>query len=197
MQDIEPFKNGRKMRLFENELLHHGSRPKEIYTAWQVGKVCLLRVSDVIKLKYHQIYDDNGKVRDTVVTHDTKTKKYNPLNLRPLDHVLSSYRDWLIASKINSQWLFPRPTDDGRHINRKVVYRYIKRSANFLGFKNIGTHSARKTGAYILYKNTNNLAMVSRMLNHSSERITERYLGISDPAITTAVNNTDWNNIPQ
>ena len=82
-------------------------------------------------------------------------------------------------------------------MNRKVIYYLIKLSANLHGFKHIRCHSARKTGAYILYKNTNNLAMVSRMLNHSSERMTERHLRINDPAIRSATNGTNWEDIPK
>lgn len=196
-EDVEPFKNGKKMRLFENELLHHGKCPQEIYLAWQVGKVCLLRVSDVIKLEYQQIYKRNGQIRSTVVTHDKKTKKYNPLNLDPLAHTLSNYRNWRIAHKIHSQWLLPEPSKPNQPLKRQAVYRLIKLSADQLGFKHIRCHSARMTGAIILYKTTNNLAMVSKMLNHSSERITEIYLGLSDPAMKSATNSTDWENIPK
>ena len=196
-QDIEPFKNGKHMRKFENELLLHGSRPKEIYMAWQIGKVCLLRVSDVLKLKVDQIYKKNGGIYDTVATRDQKTNKFNPLNLNPLKVQLSNYHDWRVAHHIKSVWMFPSATNTAKPLNRAVVYRLICRSAHMLGYKHLGCHSARKTGAYILYKSTNNLPMVSRMLNHSSEQITERYLGINDPAIKSATNNTDWESIPQ
>ena len=105
------------MRIFENELLKHGGRPREIYVAWQLGKCCLLRVSDVIKLKYHQIYNDKGKVNNTVVTHDQKTKKYNPLNLEPLKQVWEDYRNWRIVNYIHSEWLLPATTDSTKHVN--------------------------------------------------------------------------------
>lgn len=192
----EPFKNSKKMRVFERSLLNHGHNPKEIYMIWQIGKVCLLRISDILKLKTNQVYNRKGCPNKTVITTDKKTKKYNPLNLEPLRNQLGDYRDWRIVHKIRSTWLFPESSNFDKPLKRQAVYRLFRLSASLYGFKHITAHSARKTGAYILYKSTNNLAMVSKMLNHSSERITERYLGISDPAIKSATNAVDWNNIP-
>ena len=43
----------------------------------------------------------------------------------------------------------------------------------------LGTHSMRKTRGYHLYKNTNDLARVMKMLRHSNEAVTLRYIGIT------------------
>ena len=43
----------------------------------------------------------------------------------------------------------------------------------------LGTHSMRKKRGYHLYKNTKGIARVMKMLRHSSEGVTLRYIGIT------------------
>lgn len=43
----------------------------------------------------------------------------------------------------------------------------------------LGTHSMRKTRDYHLYQNTKDIARVMKMLRHSSEGVTLRYIGIT------------------
>lgn len=43
---------------------------------------------------------------------------------------------------------------------------------------NVGTHSARKTRSRLMYEAGESLAVISKMLNHSSIHITELYLDI-------------------
>ena len=42
----------------------------------------------------------------------------------------------------------------------------------------IGTHSLRKTWGYFVYKRTKNLAIIMKILNHSSISQTLKYIGI-------------------
>jgi integrase len=43
----------------------------------------------------------------------------------------------------------------------------------------LGTHSMRKTRGYHLYQNTKDIGRVMKMLRHSSEGVTLRYIGIT------------------
>jgi len=43
----------------------------------------------------------------------------------------------------------------------------------------LGTHSMRKTRGYHLHQNTKDIARVMKMLRHSSEGVTLRYIGIT------------------
>ena len=47
----------------------------------------------------------------------------------------------------------------------------------------LGTHSMRKTYGYYLYQNTKDIARVMKMLRHSSEGVTLRYIGITQDDI--------------
>ena len=47
----------------------------------------------------------------------------------------------------------------------------------------LGTHSMRKTRGYHLYQNTKDIARVMKMLRHSSESVTLRYIGITQDEV--------------
>lgn len=58
---------------------------------------------------------------------------------------------------------------------RMVYYINGRKKA---GLENLGTHSMRKTFGYHLYKNGVGLELIQVLLNHSSPKITLRYIGI-------------------
>ena len=64
-----------------------------------------------------------------------------------------------------------------------------------LGIKgNFGTHTLRKTGAYFIYsnnieKNPTIIAYLQKILNHSSQAITLRYIGIEEEEIDDIFDN--------
>ena len=45
------------------------------YTIFQVGKATLLRVSDILRLKRADVFDEYGNVRQNTYLHDHKTGK--------------------------------------------------------------------------------------------------------------------------
>jgi len=69
-------------------------------------------------------------------------------------------------------------------MTRTQAWRIISDMGKELELGNLGTHSMRKTFGYqIMQANKNDpyiLATVSEMFNHSSEKITRRYIGLDD-----------------
>ena len=63
----------------------------------------------------------------------------------------------------------------------RAVQKSLKVVVEYLGLKDVSTHSFRKTFATLKYKESkNNIELVRRLLNHSNTSVTQRYLGISD-----------------
>jgi integrase len=84
-------------------------------------------------------------------------------------------------------YLFPsRKKSSGGGVKPLSVRAFrgkLARTARELGIKEkIGTHSMRKTGAYMMVKgneeNAYIVAQISKLLNHSDQSVTFRYLGI-------------------
>lgn len=66
----------------------------------------------------------------------------------------------------------------------------LSNTASNIGLKNIGSHSMRKTFGYFLYKNGTH-EIIQELLNHSSQRETLRYIGITQEDKDTAVMSLD------
>ena len=87
-----------------------------------------------------------------------------------------------------SDYLFTSRTKDKKTgkkkpITTKRAYQIIKHEIEPLfDVERIGTHTLRKTFGYMYYKQTHDIAMLQQLFNHSSEKITLAYIGITDDA---------------
>lgn len=180
---VLPIKDSNVLKDVQDTLLNSFKYGVRNYTIFQVGKATLLRVSDVLALPYDAVYDDNDNVKKTAYIHDKKTGKANELFLEPVREDLTAYHDWLKANNIRSQWLFPslkkQVKDTDTHINERQFYRVMQKTGDLLGIDYLGTHTMRKTGAYMAYEQSgHDIAFVMDLLNHSSQAMTLKYLGI-------------------
>ncbi|MHA8111130.1 tyrosine-type recombinase/integrase [Lactobacillaceae bacterium Melli_B4] len=185
-EKVYPIKDDQILKAVQDTLLHNfdKSGPRN-YMIFQLGKATLLRCSDVMKLKYLDVFDDDGILKDTGYIHDQKTGKQNKLYLRPVANDLLVYQQWrqkLLKKRHQpSEWLFPSIMYPNKHITVNQFYKIMQRTGELLDIDYLGTHTMRKTGAYRLYEQTNhNIALVMQSLNHSSESMTLHYLGLDE-----------------
>ena len=178
-QLVLPIKDTNVLHEVEDTLLNNFSFGRRNYTIFQVGKATLLRVSDVLALRRNGVFTDDGTIKKNAYIKDKKTGKPNTLYLKPVQQDLMDYYQWLQENKIHSEWLFPSSTHYERHITEKQFYKIMHRTGDLLGLNYLGTHTMRKTGAYRVYTQSNyNIGLVMELLNHSSEAMTLRYLGL-------------------
>ncbi|SET85503.1 Phage integrase family protein, partial [Oceanobacillus limi] len=62
-----------------------------------------------------------------------------------------------------------------------------RKAAKHVNLVNIGTHTLRKTFGYHLYKQTGDVALLQKILNHSDPAFTLRYIGIDQDAMNKAI----------
>lgn len=178
-QIVLPIKDSNVLKEVQDTLLHNFKAGQRNYTIFQVGKATLLRVSDVMKLRWTDVFNENGTVRQNAFIHDQKTGKANLLYLKPAQVDLLAYQAWLQEKQLVSDWLFPSIQHPNRHITEKQFYKIMSKVGNLLGINYLGTHTMRKTGAYRVYTQSNyNIGLVMHLLNHSSEAMTLAYLGL-------------------
>lgn len=178
-QLVLPIKDTNVLHEVEDTLLHNFRYGRRNYTIFQVGKATLLRVSDVLALRRTEIFNDDGTIKKNAYIKDKKTGKPNVLYLKPVKQDLSAYFNWLTEKNIQSKWLFPSTRDTSRHITEKQFYKVMAKTGDLLGISYLGSHSMRKTGAYRVYTQTHyNIGLVMSLLNHSSEAMTLKYLGL-------------------
>lgn len=178
-QVVLPIKDSNVLHEVQDTLLNNFQFGRRNYTIFQVGKATLLRVSDVLALRHNAIFDDDGSIKKNAYIRDKKTNKPNTLYLKPVKQDLQDYYAWLQENNIRSEWLFPSTTHHDRHITEKQFYKIMAKVGDLLGINYLGTHTMRKTGAYRVYTQSNyNIGLVMTLLNHSSEAMTLKYLGL-------------------
>ena len=80
----------------------------------------------------------------------------------------------------HSELIFP--------ITTREVQKVLARVCDYLGYEGISTHSFRKWYATEIYRNNGyDIALVQRLLQHSSAAVTQRYIGIEPQRIEKAI----------
>ena len=157
-----------------------GCRPNErIATALVLEGNLGLRISDILKLRPCDIIRDGDRYRLEVV--EQKTGKSRVFTV-PL--VIQQYiENYCLRNGIRrSDLMFP--------ITERAVQKQLHIVCDYLGYEGISTHSFRKWYATEIYKaNGFDIALVQRLLQHSSASTTQRYIGIEPQRIEQAILN--------
>ena len=157
-----------------------GCRPNErIATALVLEGNLGLRISDILKLRPCDIIRDGDRYRLEVV--EQKTGKSRVFTV-PL--VIQQYiENYCLRNGIRrSDLMFP--------ITERAVQKQLHIVCDYLGYEGISTHSFRKWYATEIYKaNGFDIALVQRLLQHSSAPTTQRYIGIEPQRIEQAIQN--------
>ena len=180
-QIVLPIKDDEVLKQVQDTLLNNFKSGRRNYTIFQVGKATLLRVSDVLRLKQADVFDDYGAIKQHACIKDKKTGKRNTLYLKPVMMDLVMYQQWLKRNGYEgtTEWLFPSTTRPQKHIDERQFYNVMAKVGELLDINYLGTHTLRKTGAYRVYVQSNyNIGLVMKLLNHSSEAMTLAYLGL-------------------
>lgn len=180
MISVEPIRDRQKIKEIESALRERDdSKGMAMYLLFEVGIYLARRVSDMIVMR---VGDLRGK--DVFIIREKKTKKRIEL---PIPEELRRIVNQRLRGADNDAYIFPSRQHDpkGRvtHISRKTAYNYLKeiQSLGDITFP-FACHSLRKTFGYHYYTKTHDIAMLMDLFNHSSERITLRYIGIDSDA---------------
>jgi integrase len=188
--EVEPIKKIKDIEKIEQYL--KGKENKRDYMIFVVGINVGLRAGDLLELKVKDVL--TGKeVVDLVLIKEQKTGKSRELTLNKsakdaIKYYLSSIKEYT-----SEDYLF-RSQKGGGHLTVEATHKIIKGTLRTLNVKgNYGTHSLRKTWAYHIYMNNAKenpliLPTIQKMLNHSNQAITLRYIGITKEVITDVYN---------
>jgi len=142
-----------------------------------------LRISDLLGLKWRQVYDFQKKeIRTHLCLTEQKTGKRSRIFLNEkVQHALKEYRNRLAEEKKLPKaevYLFCRRGQENAPISRTQAFRIIKEAAGCIPEKSVSCHSLRKTFGYHAWQQGVSPALLMNIYNHSSFQVTQRYLGI-------------------
>ena len=155
-----------------------GCRPNErIATALVLEGNLGLRISDILKLRLCDIVMDGDRYRLEIVEQKTGKRRIFTVPL-----VIQQYiENYCLRNNIRrDELMFP--------LTERAIQKQLKIVCDYLDFEGISTHSFRKWYATEIYKNNGyDIALVQRLLQHSSAATTQRYIGIEPQRIEAAI----------
>ena len=155
-----------------------GCRPNErIATILVLEGNLGLRISDILKLRLCDIVQDGGRHRLEITEQKTGKRRVFTVPL-VIQQYIENYclRHHIMSTEI----IFP--------ITERAVQKQLHTVCDYLGYEGISTHSFRKWYATEIYKNSGyDIALVQRLLQHSSAATTQRYIGIEPQKIEQAI----------
>ncbi|MBR0101275.1 MAG: tyrosine-type recombinase/integrase [Treponema sp.] len=137
-----------------------------------------LRISDILKLKWNDVYDFNAEtVKKHIIVHEKKTKKKNIVASNT--SVVKAIESYLKSTEIkNNDYVFISRKGNNSPISRYRAYTIFRDAANKLGIEKFSCHSLRKTFGYHAWKQNVSSVLLLEIYNHSSFSVTKKYLGI-------------------
>lgn len=139
-----------------------------------------LRISDILHLRWIDVYDFEQNVyHDHLFIQEKKTKKTTVIALNiHVKNALTQLKNERADATI-TDYIFTKNTDYTTPLSRSQAFRIVKRAAEeSLHEEHISCHSLRKTFGYHAWKQGTPPALLMDIYNHSSYRITKKYLGI-------------------
>ena len=208
-QEVQPIKNQKDIQKIKQFLQgkkdRYGQPDLRNYMLFVVGINIGLRAGDLLSLKVADVadlaFDDNGNVKDIKIKEEVrikeeKTDKYRTFGINnSAKEAIMMYLDTVRNVLRPDDYLFKSYKNKNEHITVESAHKIIKNLMRDLNIKgNYGTHTLRKTFAYHVYinnvkDNPGILHELMKILNHSSESITLRYIGITKDVITDIYRN--------
>lgn len=180
MNEVKALKDLHDVENVRREFL--GLYGEKVESVWVLGLQLALRISDLLDLKYTDIKDGRIYVKESKTKKPAEIK----LNQKALE-VVAKLRN----ANPSDEYLFQATGNRVKGVkpfSRQYITKCFKTVSDSLGLE-IGTHSMRKTRGYMLYTQTNNLSKVMKMLRHSSQEVTLRYIGIEQEDIDNDFDN--------
>ena len=173
MAATEPIRDKKHIHALANYFLQRGQFRN--YVLISLGVYTALRISDLLRLRWEDVYDEKQNTFRTHITlteHKTGKEKTIALNKQAI-----RAGAFLFASRKGA-----------RPISRVQAWRIIHGAAEAIGLTGkIGCHSMRKTWGYHAWTSQAvSPVVIMDIYNHSSYEVTKRYLGVAQDDLDKA-----------
>ncbi|QIW18548.1 site-specific integrase [Bacillus thuringiensis] len=175
MNFVQPIRDPEQIQQIKEYLKEKNARN---YILFVMGINTGLRISDILKLKVGDVQGSHISMREM------KTGKQKRIQITS---ALKRELKWFGEGREVGEYLLKSRKGENRPIGRSMAYKILKSTAAEFGLDEIGTHTLRKTYGYHMYMQTKNIALLMEIFNHSSEKVTLRYIGVNQDAMDKAM----------
>lgn len=153
-----------------------------------IGINFAIRISDLLSLHLYDFIEEGKDLiifKSHILIREGKTKKPRYVYItEPVQKAVSLYLESLPSFSLTDPLFLSRERDsfgNPKAIGRSMAHNIMSELGDAID-KHLGTHSLRKTWATMALKNNPDnpevIALISEILNHTSEKCTRRYLGL-------------------
>ena len=157
------------------------------FAMFDLGLDSKLRACGLVKMRVRGIcHGEHIAPRATVMQQKTS----RPVQFEITQPTRDAVSDWINEAELgHDDYLFPSRIHESPHIGTRQYARIVDSWVTEIGLNpsEYGTHSMRRTKAFLIYRRTKNLRAVQLLLGHTKLESTVRYLGIEvDDALEMA-----------
>jgi len=177
MNFVQPIRDTKKIEAMR-KILQAGNFGARNDLFFVLGINTGLRISDILDLRVGELVDTKRRVRDFVVLQEKKTGKTRRFPVPPV--IVKTVKTYLDTGEYPSNEFLFKSRKGDKAITRNQAWAILNEAAESVGIRdNIGTHTLRKTFGYHAYKRGVSLELIMDLLNHSSQKDTLGYIGIT------------------
>ncbi len=177
MNVVEPIRNVSAISTMKRLMLADGQYMYHLL--FTLGINTGLRVSDILLLKYEDLLDNRGRIKQSFDISEMKTSKRRKVTINKSVH--KALELMLENTDSRKGYIFVKRQIP---VSRSTVWRVLNKYAKEAGLhQKIGTHTMRKTFGFHLYKKGIDVSRIQYLLNHSSPKDTLRYIGITQDEV--------------
>lgn len=175
MATTEPIRSRQQLKALADYFLQRGQFRN--YALVIMGAYMVLRISDLLRLKWSDVYDEDRQIfYSHVYLYEKKTGKKKQIALN--EQVLKAL-DQLLPHRHGS-FIFANNRKDDQAISRVQAWRIIQAAAKEVGITGtVACHGLRKTWGYHAWTSGKvSPVVIMHIYNHSNFAVTKRYLGV-------------------
>jgi len=183
MAATEPIRDKKQLKELAEYFLKRGQFRN--YTFVIFGACTALRTSDLLRLTWNDVYDEQQKnFRTHISLNERKTGKHKTIALNK--QILYALRLYLPYKR--GRFIFASNRKEEKPISRVQAWRIIHAAVVSVGIVGkVSCYSLRKTWGYHAWINGNvSPVVIMEVFNHSNYEITKRYLGVAQDDLDRA-----------
>jgi integrase len=178
---VQPIRSIKKIKAMHN-ILKGSDKSGRDALLFMVGIQTAYRITDIINLRYSDIFHEGHRFREYVRTREKKTRKWKQFKLP--ENLRNDIKKYVRKHNLEGDdFIFFSHRTKGNNIERTRAYTILTQAAKIVHISNFGTHSLRKTFGYHYYQQTKDIATLMKVFNHASQDKTLMYLGIEQESI--------------